>query len=47
MVSPKHAGFIINYDHATCNDVLALMEHVKEVVLTQMGVELEAEVKIL
>ena len=44
MVSEKHAGFVINYDNATANDVLALMQKVKSVVLEKDGVELEPEV---
>lgn len=47
MVSEKHAGFIVNTGGATCADVLALMEEVKQQVFTQTGVELEPEVKIL
>ena len=27
-VSEKHAGFIINVDHATCKDVLELIKHI-------------------
>ena len=44
-VSPKHAGFIINRGGATCDDVLALMEHIQEVVLRETGIQLEPEVK--
>jgi UDP-N-acetylmuramate dehydrogenase len=43
-VSEKHAGFVINYDNATANDVLALMQKVKDIVLEKDGVELEPEV---
>jgi len=46
-VSEKHAGFVINRGGATCADVLALVEQVKERVLAQTGVELEMEVKVL
>lgn len=46
-VSEKHAGFVVNRGGATCADVLALVDQVKERVLTQTGVELEMEVKIL
>ncbi len=45
MVSDKHAGFIINYDNASCNDVLRLIDHIKETVLLKTGYELECEVK--
>jgi len=44
-VSEKHAGFVINTGGATCGDVLALMDHVRAVVLEKTGVELEPEVK--
>ncbi len=46
-VSEKHAGFVVNRGGATCGDVLALVEQVKERVLAQTGVELEMEVKLL
>lgn len=46
-VSRKHAGFIINADHATCKDVLDLIKHCKETVYNQTGVVLEPEVKII
>jgi UDP-N-acetylmuramate dehydrogenase len=45
-VSPKHAGFVVNYDHATCQDVLSLVEQVQRQVKEQFGVSLELEVKI-
>ncbi len=44
MVSEKHAGFVINYQNATCDDVLGLMDKIKATVLENNGVELEAEV---
>ncbi len=43
-VSEKHAGFVINYDNATCEDVRKLMDSIKETVLKNDGVELEPEV---
>ena len=46
-VSPKHAGFVINRGGATCRDVLALMEQVREKVLADSGITLEPEVRIL
>ena len=46
-VSEKHAGFIVNRGGATCADVLALVDLVKERVRAQTGVELELEVKVL
>ena len=47
MVSEKHSGFIVNRGGATFSDVLAVMEHVREVVFKRTGVELEPEVKII
>ena len=47
MVSEKHCGFIINYDHATCEDVLHVIEYVKKVVFEQKGVMLETEIRII
>ena len=46
-VSEKHAGFVINRGGATCADILALVDRVKEEVLRQTGVELEMEVRVL
>lgn len=42
-VSEKHAGFIINCGDATAADVLALVEHIKKVILEQFGCALECE----
>lgn len=46
-VSEKHAGFIVNDAGATFEDVIAVMEQVKAIVLEKFGVELQPEVKIL
>ena len=46
-VSDKHAGFVINKDHATAKDVLDLVEHIKKQVLESQGVQLECEIRIL
>lgn len=46
-VSEKHAGFLVNTGGATCADVLALIEKVRETVREKAGVELEPEVRIL
>ena len=45
-VSGKHAGFIVNTGGATCRDILALMDLVRETVLRETGVELEPEVRV-
>lgn len=47
MVSPKHAGFIINTGKATCSDVANLINHIKKTVYDDSGVLLECEVKAL
>ncbi|MDD2212934.1 MAG: UDP-N-acetylmuramate dehydrogenase [Oscillospiraceae bacterium] len=46
-VSQKHAGFIINVDHATADDVKALIRHIRETVYQLNGVDLQPEVRIL
>jgi UDP-N-acetylmuramate dehydrogenase len=46
-VSEKHAGFIVNVGGATCRDVLALIEHIQNVVLQQTGFALELELRVL
>ncbi len=42
-VSEKHAGFIVNFNHATAQDIKTLMDQVREKVKEQFGVELELE----
>ncbi len=46
-ISEKHAGFLINFDHATSKDIRALGRHVQNEVQKQFGVKLEREVKYL
>lgn len=46
-VSEKHAGFVINTGGATCEDVLAVMRRVRDTVLTETGILLEPEVRLL
>ena len=46
-VSEKHCGFVINKGGATCADIKALIQHIKNVVKEQFNVELECEVKEL
>jgi len=46
-VSKKHAGFIVNTGGATCADVVALIEEVRERVRREKGVELEPEVRVI
>lgn len=46
-VSQKHAGFIINEDNASAQDIYNLIEYVKKSVYEKQGILLEPEVKIL
>ncbi len=46
-VSPKHANFIINREHATAADIEALIDHVQATVARVHGVELVHEVRIV
>lgn len=47
MVSKKHAGFIINFNHAKAQDVKDLIKYVKQKVHEKFNVELEEEVIFL
>ncbi len=47
MVSPLHAGFIVNVGHATAEDVRSLIEHIQNTVYQKDGVRLETEVRML
>lgn len=46
-VSKKHAGFVINENNASTNDILAVIEHVKKEVFDKYHVRLEEEVRII
>ena len=46
-VSEKHAGFLVNRGDATAEDMVRLIDLVKERVFRETGVELEPEVKFL
>ena len=46
-VSTKHSGFVINKDNATFDDVMGVVETVKQKVKEQTGVMLECEVLIM
>lgn len=43
MVSEKHANFIINYDHASSDDIKNLIDYVREKVREEYKVELKVE----
>lgn len=47
MVSPKHAGFVINRGKATARDTLLLMRSIEDKVFAKSGVRLEPEVMII
>ena len=47
MVSPKHAGFIVNVGSASFYDVLALENKIKERVMSEQGVMLCREVRLI
>ena len=46
-ISTKHAGFIVNKNNATCKDVIALMEYIKQKVFETYGVTLKSEIEII
>ena len=46
-VSKLHAGFIINKGNATAQDVLNLIEHIKNVVKEKYYINLELEIKVI
>lgn len=47
MVSEKHAGFIINYDHATYDDVIMLINYIKNKIKLEKNIDLELEIELL
>ncbi len=47
MVSPKHAGFIVNTGKASATDIYALIRLIEEKIKTEFGVTLEREVKLI
>jgi len=47
VVSEKHANFIINDNNASADDIEALIIYVQKTVLSQQGVELQTEVRIV
>ena len=46
-VSTKHAGFIVNVGDATANDVLSLVQVIKDKVFEKFGKQIELEVEVL
>lgn len=47
MVSPIHAGFVVNVSNATYLDVRRLIDYIKERVLRSTGIILQEEIKYL
>lgn len=47
MISPKHAGFILNTDNAEAADVFRLIRKIEDRVWQRFGVKLEREVKLI
>ena len=46
-ISNKHAGFIVNTGDATSDDVLELVELIKEEVLNKFGKEIQLEIEVI
>lgn len=46
-ISEKHAGFIVNIDHATATDYVELIAHIQSVIKETFDVDLETEVRII
>jgi len=46
-VSQKHAGFIVNVGGATANDVISLVDYVKNEVYKMSGIMLEPEIRMV
>lgn len=46
-VSEKHSGFVVNKGNASAQDILALVEYIKETVRREKGVELECEMLVV
>lgn len=46
-ISEKHAGFIVNINHATATDYTELIAHIQEVIFEKYQVKLETEVRVI
>lgn len=46
-ISEKHGGFIVNFNHATGGDILAIIAHVRDKVRESYNIELEVEQRII
>jgi UDP-N-acetylmuramate dehydrogenase len=47
LISPKHAGFILNFDNAKAADVFALIRQIEDRVWQRFGIRLEREVRLI
>ncbi len=47
MVSTKHAGFVINENNATAQDVLNLVKHIKQEVYKKFNKKIELEIQVI
>ena len=47
MISPKHAGFILNVDNAKAVDIYRLIRRIEDRVNDRFGVKLQREVKLI
>ncbi len=46
-VSTKHAGFVVNFDHASAADVIAVIRHIQGEIKNQFDVDMFPEVRYL
>lgn len=46
-ISKKHGGFIVNFNQATGQDIIDIINHVRKLTLAKFGVELEVEQRII
>ena len=47
MVSTKHAGFVVNENNATAQDVLNLVKHIKQEVYKRFNTQIELEIQVI
>lgn len=46
-ISEKHGGFIVNFDNASGQDILAIIAEVKRQVMDRYGIDLEVEQRVI
>jgi UDP-N-acetylmuramate dehydrogenase len=46
-ISEMHGNFIVNAGNATAEDVLALIQHVKDIIYSLYEINMETEVEII